>query len=223
MHKKSLSIIGAAALIILFLVGALPAIAQAQPEGTPYTECISDTKYWLILNSYTAAYQLTTFHLVAESMRTQIWIQANLAWPTGDPRPTPVITCEQAQYLLGEFDNNIYPIETELFAAPVLHDGSAAYLPRPEGLPADYYYDAGGRLVVLVSNIRDDNYYDPTRTDYTPGFYTPAFEVYFDRNVITIDAYDWANRLGPDARYPYFYEGVFAHDYQHLLHDDFDT
>jgi len=58
MHKKSLSIIGAAALIILFLVGALPAIAQAQPEGTPYTECISDTKYWLILNSYTAAYQL---------------------------------------------------------------------------------------------------------------------------------------------------------------------
>jgi len=50
MHKKSLSIIGAAALIILFLVGALPAIAQAQPEGTPYTECISDTIELRIIN-----------------------------------------------------------------------------------------------------------------------------------------------------------------------------
>ena len=37
------------------------------------------------------------------------------------------------------------------------------------------------------------------------------------------DAYDWANRVGPDGSRPYLYEGVFAHEYQHLLHDDFDS
>jgi len=198
-------------------------LAQVQQAGIQNTDCIIANRIWLILNDYLGQYQATYFNLVAEGPRTQIWVQANLAWPAGDPRTTPVITCEQAQYLLGEFENNIYPVETEFFAAPDLHDGSYAYLPSLLGLPADYYYDASGRQVVLVSNIRDENYYDSTQQDYTTGFYTPTFEAYFDRNVITIDAYDWVNRLGPDAEYPYFYEGVFAHDYQHLLHDDFDS
>ena len=30
------------------------------------------------------------------------------------------------------------------------------------------------------------------------------------------------NRVGPDGSRPYLYEGVFAHEYQHLLHDDYD-
>jgi hypothetical protein len=47
--------------------------------------------------------------------------------------------------------------------------------------------------------------------------------VYFDRNVMSIDAYDWANRTGPSGTRPFLYEGVFAHEYQHLLHDDYDS
>ncbi len=54
---------------------------------------------------------------------------------------------------------------------------------------------------------------------------------FLDRNVMTIDAFDWLHRTGanpPDepvpgdfctsapAR-PFLYEGVFAHEYQHLL------
>ena len=74
----------------------------------------------------------------------------------------------------------------------------------------------------MVSNVRDDNYYDPTYPNYIAGFYSPTFEIYFDRNVMTIDAYDWANRVGPDGTRPYLYEGIFAHEYQHLLHDDYD-
>jgi hypothetical protein len=50
-----------------------------------------------------------------------------------------------------------------------------------------------------------------------------VFEYYLDRNVISIDAYDWENRVGPDGARPYLYEGVFAHEYQHLLHDDYDS
>ena len=47
---------------------------------------------------------------------------------------------------------------------------------------------------------------------------------------MTIDAYDWEHRTGanppaddPDhPPCPFLYEGVFAHEYQHLLHSDYD-
>lgn len=202
-------------------------LAEAQAEAvtasTPYTECVLDTKYWLRLNGISGGYGLATYHLVAEGPLAQIWVQTNLAWPDGDPRLTPQVTCEQAQYLLGEFENNIYPKEIDYFGMPDAHDGSIAYLPGLVGLPADYYYDAAGRQVVLVSNVLDENYFDPTYPNYIAGFYSPSYEIYFDRNVMTIDAYDWANRVGPDGTRPYLYEGIFAHEYQHLLHDDYDS
>jgi hypothetical protein len=199
------------------------AAAEAGTSSTPYTECVLDTKTWLRLNSVSGAYGLADYHLVAEGPLAQIWVQANLAWPAGDPRPTPEITCEQAQYLLGEFENNMYPKETTFFGMPDAHDGAFAYLPGLIGAPADYYFDEAGRQVVLVSNVRDENYFDPTYPIYIAGFYSPSYEIYFDRNVMTIDAYDWANRTGPTAARPYLYEGIFAHEYQHLLHDDYDS
>ncbi len=58
---------------------------------------------------------------------------------------------------------------------------------------------------------------------YIAGFYSPSFEYYFDRNVISIDCYDWANRIGPGVARPYLYEGIIAHEMEHLLHDDADS
>jgi hypothetical protein len=37
-----------------------------------------------------------------------------------------------------------------------------------------------------------------------------------------IESYDWANRIGPDSARPYLYEGVFAHEFEHLVHFDID-
>ena len=203
------------------------AAAAAPSANTPLSSCTFGSKIFGILNDFQGVYQFTTFDLVAESNMTQIWVQRNLAWPTGDPRQTPVITCDQAQYLMGQFDSNIYPKETAYFGMPDTHDGSNALLPSlvpPSwGLTPDYYYDPAGRQIVLVSNVRDDNYYDPTYPNYIAGFYSPTFELYFDRNVMSIDAYDWANRVGPGGTRPYLYEGIFAHEYQHLLHDDYDS
>jgi hypothetical protein len=200
--------------------------AEPTLTSTPVADCTLDTKIFLILNDVLGTYQLTYFNLVAESSMTQVWVQANLAWPAGDPRPAPEVFCEQAQYLMGQFDSNIYPTEISFFGSPDTHDGSAALLPSlvPSlGLPSDYYADSAGRQIVLVSNVRDDNYYDPTYPIYIAGFYSPSFEAYFDRNVMTIDAYDWANRTGSGGTRPFLYEGVFAHEYQHLLHDDYDS
>ena len=206
------------------MISNTPAEAEADAvaaSSTPYTDCVLDTKMWMILAG--DSYGFATYYLVAEGPVAQIWVQKNLAWPSGDPRPTPEITCEQAQYLLGEFENNMYPKETTFFGMPDTHDGTNSLLEAWEYVDPGYYYDEAGRQVVLVSNVRDENYYDSTYPIYTAGFYSPSYEQYFDRNVMTIDAYDWLNRTGPNATRPYLYEGIFAHEYQHLLHADYDS
>jgi hypothetical protein len=184
-----------------------------------------DTKYFLILNDYTGKYQPTYFTLydVGDGTSAQIWVQNNLAFPAGDPRVEPVITGEQMAYILAEFEENILLTESTFFGTPDMLDGSFAYLPSLLGLPADYYYDATGKAIILVSNIRDENYYDSEYPVYIAGFYSSSFETYFDRNIISIDAYDWAKRMGPSGTRPYLYEGVVAHEWQHLLHDDYDS
>ena len=181
------------------------------------------TKTWLSLDNYYGNYFFTDFHLIAESDGGEIWVQADLSYPAGDPRGTPVVTCEQAEYLLGEFDNNMYPTETAFFGDPDFHDGTYSLLEAWGYFPPETFYNEAGRQVVLVSNVRDDSFYDSTYPNYIAGFYSPTFQDYFDRNIMSIDSHDWVNRVGPDGSRPYLYEGVFAHEYQHLLHGDYDS
>ena len=87
--------------------------------------------------------------------------------------------------------------------------------------------------MTLVDNVRDDNYYlgvndAPT---YIAGFFSSQINELLDRNVMTIDAFDWLHRTGANPTdeptigpvhqsrpgRPYLYEGTFAHEYQHLL------
>lgn len=210
-------------------LGSLDPAVMAEKEATMQavvaastTDCITDAKYFLYLDSYYGYYDFAEFYLMAESDNSQIWVQADLSWPAGDPRTTPVVDCDQAAYLMGEFDNNIYPVETNFFGAPDFHDGSLSLLEYWGYVPPGYYFDALGRQIVLVENVRDDNYYDPNYPIYIAGFYSDSLEAYFDRNAMTIDAYDWENRIGPNGTRPYLYEGIFAHEYQHLLHSDYD-
>jgi len=191
---------------------------------------VGDIAYWLIGDFYYGVYRLRTFQLKAIGNTVEIWVQTDLRWPTGDPRPTPTILDAQIQYLLNEFDNKIYPIEIEYFGMPDFLDGSYAALPGMLGLPPDYFYEENGRNVILVSNIRDENYYYYTYPYYIAGFYSTAFEYYFDRNIISIDCYQWERRLGPPGyewipgipvTRPYVYESTTAHEYQHLIHRDY--
>lgn len=201
-------------------------LAELEAQGAVAAaslSCVKDSKIFLSLDNYYGYYFPTNYYLLAEDSSAQIWVQIDTSWPAGDSRTTPVVTCEQAEYLLSEFSSNIYPAEVDFFGAPDAHDGSSAILAGILGLPADYYEDPSGRQLVLVSNLRDLNYYDPNYKLYVAGFYSSALERYFDRNTMSIDAYDWENRTGPDAARPYLYEGVFAHEYQHLLHADYDS
>ncbi len=163
------------------------------------------------------------FEKRGEGSLVEVWVATNLSFPMGDPRnddPNKVtIYDSQVQYLIAEFENVIYPIESQYFGTPAFHDGSNSMF---EGWDLPYFEDASGKLMIMVFNMVDESYYDPTYPSYVVGYYSPSIETYLDRNVIHLDSYDWTNRIGPDVARPFVYESTIAHEYQHLLHDDLD-
>jgi len=178
-------------------------------------------KTWLWYDDTDGLY-LADYELYSVGEECELWVMTDLSWGVAGDRATPVITHEQADYMVSEFDNNIYPEDTTYFGGEDFHDGSLAALPFD-------YFDEEGKTVILVSNIGDENYHNPDYPYYIAGFYWGyQFEFYCDRNVMSIDAYAWEFRTGPQdppdpegRSRPYLYEGVFAHEFQHLIHDDY--
>jgi hypothetical protein len=94
---------------------------------------------------------------------------------------------------------------------------------------ADPTDPASDSLVTLVYNVQDDAYYDCGEDSYTAGYFAPDFIDTIGMNVIVLDASDWANRVGEDPSdapwsdgdpandRPELYEGVIAHELEHLL------
>lgn len=212
---------------------------------------VGDTMTFLGLNDYLGRYQVKSFTLRSIGEHIQVWVADNRDFPAGDCRNDlglTNITDAQVNNFVHEFDTNIYPKESANFSIPPALDGSKATITSALGLPADYYKVSANQaddIVVLVDNVRDANFYEPTTPDgqtYIAGFFSSQLNGYFDRNVMTIDAFDWLHRTGatpPDdsktAAYqacsaalgqtsrplgvsrPHLYEGTFAHEYQHLL------
>jgi Immune inhibitor A-like, MAM domain len=130
--------------------------------------------------------------------------------PGGDPSYVPcadnlasdyLITQEQIDQLGDELRDHIVQVDEEHYG-PI----------------------SGGQdnaLVTLVYNVTDDSYYDCAETTYTAGYFAPDFLDSYDMNVMVVDAYDWANRIGDQTGNPVgrseLYEGVIAHELEHLL------
>jgi immune inhibitor A len=119
-------------------------------------------------------------------------------------RTEDLITPDQLEYMLDQFDTVIYPTDTSVFGEPL-----------PRG-------DEGQKVWILIFNIRDEAYYDPEAESYVAGYFSASEDLENNKNMMHIDTYDWENRVGPDAARPYLYEGVFAHEFQHLIHFDQD-
>ena len=108
------------------------------------------------------------------------------------------------EYMLDEFDNTIYPTVTEVYGEPL-----------PRG-------DEGQKVWILIFNIRDESYYNDDVTVYTGGYFSASESAENNKNIMHIDTFDWYNRIGPDAPRPFCYEGIFAHEFEHLVHFDAD-
>jgi hypothetical protein len=228
-------------------------IKNAQPPLGPGK--IGDTKTWLALDDTRGVIYLKNYTLRAVGTHVEVWVATNLNFPVegqNDPRTgTPftytdcrndgvrnVVTDEQVAYLIDQFDNNIYPIEADWWSTLPGRKGNKAVLSKLLGFPQSYYRGEGDNVVVLVDNVRDDNWYDENNQNtfsYIAGFFYSVFDNYFDRTVMSIDAWDWLHRTGDDPLHepttdpctsaparPNLYEGVFAHEYQHLLHHYID-
>jgi hypothetical protein len=197
------------------------AAAATPPVGT--------VRQWLGLDDTTGSAYRKDYTLRGVGQKIEVWVANDRAYPEGDCRAqipgSTDVTDAQVADLINEFDTNMFPKETAAFSTPPDRDGSNA------AIAGDFTGD-GDKTVTLIDNVRDDNFYDfPANPTQIAGFFSAFFNEVFDRNVMTIDAFDWAHRTGanpPDqptgdlctsrpAR-PRLYEGVFAHEWQHLLH-----
>lgn len=157
-----------------------------------------------------------------EGAMCEVWVADDRGFASsGDPRNSMVaITDAQVQLMIDEFDDHILPIESEYFgvADPLNGSGSQMHL---RGLPS-FSTTTDGKAMIMVFNIVDENFFDLECPNYYAGFFSPKIEALYDRNIIHLDCFDWANRTGESEDYSYLYEMILAHEYQHLLHYDMD-
>ena len=220
-----------------------PGIEDAAPSATALSAATATTpvgtvRSWVVINYRTNAPFLSNFTLKGVGEHSEVWVQNNPTFPAGDCRnddPSRLaVTQEQVDYFVQQFDTNIFPKESATFSVAPPHDGTQT--PYGQILFGDpnYYVGDGNRTVILVMNIRDDNYYDTNNANglsYIAGVHHGTVSDYADRNIITIDSYDWKHRTGANppnepvagngctsapAR-PFQIESTFAHEYQHLL------
>ncbi len=202
--------------------------AESEAAGTPP---VGTTRTLLALDDYNGILYRKSYTLQAVGAHIEVWVADDTSFPAGDCRTqipnTTTVTRAQAEELANQFDSNIFPKESAAFSVAPDRNGSGNVVSGvdPTG--------DGNKIMTLVDNVRDDNYWlgvneAPT---YIAGFFSSQINELLDRNVMTIDAFDWAHRTTanpPDeptsdrctsrpAR-PFLYEGTFAHEYQHLLH-----
>jgi hypothetical protein len=219
------------------------AAVRAQAAAvTPARYQVGDQKYWLAIDDLNQILYLKLYTLRGIGNHIEVWVASDsddvsdgTDFPAGDCRngTRTEITDQQVNYLMGQFDDNIYPKEANVFSTPPHRDGMNSLLADILGLPPGYYHGGAKRIVTLIDNVRDDQFYDTNNAhnfSYIAGFFSSQFNEYVNRNVMTIDAFDWLHRTGPNppndpttdpctsapAR-RFLYEGVFAHEYQHLL------
>ncbi|WP_239082600.1 immune inhibitor A domain-containing protein [Actinoplanes teichomyceticus] len=196
--------------------------ARRAPAATPP---VGTVRSWVGLDDTEGDLYRKDYTLRAVGKHIEVWVAQDIAFPADDCRKNAVeVTDAQVAALASEFDNTIYPKETAAFSTPPDRSGADA------AMEGDFTGD-GDKTVTLVDNVRDDNFYHfPQRPTYIAGFFSAQLNELFDRNVMTIDAYDWTHRLGAEPKNeptddlctsrparPRMYEGTFAHEWQHLL------
>jgi hypothetical protein len=223
--------------------------SQAQRKAAPSlkaaeTPPVGTVRQWIALDDQQGILYRKDYTLRGVGDHIEVWVANDLSFPAGDCRAqipgSTEITDAQVQHLITEFDGNMYPKETAAFSTPPDRDGSNAQIGPDANGNGGVYTGDGDNTVALIDNVRDDNYYTfPEAPTYIAGFFSSQFNELVDRNVMTIDAFDWAHRTTADppdeptddlctsrpAR-PNLYEGTFAHEWQHLLEyyqDPFET
>jgi hypothetical protein len=201
-----------------------PQVAAAEP----ITYTVGMTRTFVVLNSVLGVYQRTTYDVKLISDTVEVWVQSDLRYrnPDGsinfvhpDASDPSHITPARIATLAAAAER-IIPLDVEYFGDYASRDGSNATLPPQLGLPNGYYAGPGKRVIILVSNVRDPNFYDPINNpSYTAGFFSPTVNAFAGRNIITIDSKRFDRNVGPPT---FQNEATIAHEFQHLINGDQD-
>jgi hypothetical protein len=199
---------------------------------------LGEVRFWAGLDIVRGELYPKPYALRGVGRKIEVWVTPDLDYLPADCRngSRTSVSDAQVQDLIRAFDRRIHPLESAVFSLPPSRDGANALVGppfQPQG--------RGDRIVALIDNIRDESYYDLNNSQafgYVVGLYSSALDRLFDRNMMSIDAFDWLHRTGrrpphepaegDNCRHapahPRLIEGVFAHEYQHLLefHEDAD-
>lgn len=193
----------------------------------------NDQVEWLVYDSICRKYSPEMFTIRAVSQHAEVWVQNDLGYKTlddcdsynltdnpihPDAKDGDYITDDAIDNLLEQFETNIWPTVVNYFGSYDSLDGSRGntFLFNIPPLLTDN----GERVIILISNVRDNNFYEPAdNPGFIAGFFSPYFESISNRNMLTLDSKQWNIRAGG----PYFmYDSTLAHELQHLIHADYD-
>ena len=88
----------------------------------------------------------------------EVWVAEDIQFPAGDCRngARTEITDAQVDYFIAQFDNNIYPTESDVFTVPPDRATATQQLHSRRTLD---FSGAGEKIVTLVDNVGDENFY----------------------------------------------------------------
>jgi len=226
-HRLTRGLVAGTAALALTTMGAISTItaAQAHTVGEPGDETmlvhINDSEAG---GSYHQTFELVYDETASDGTPVYIYVpeggigdpSVQSLDPAFDQNPnddfTPCADNAADDYLITQAQINELGDELAESIVPtdVAHYGDIGTAVGSDGTSSD-------ALVMLVYNVQDESYYDCSVSTYTAGYFAPEYINEAGMNVIVVDAYDWANRIGDDAASPNLYEGVIAHELEHLL------
>lgn len=220
--------------LLAVVVWLFAVVSSAQPAAAATTPPVGTVRQWLGLDDFNGILYRKDYTLRGVGSKIELWVANDTAFPAGDCRAqianSTTITDAQVADVVSQFDSNVFPKESTTFSTPPDRDGSNTVLPPDGNGNGGVYTGDGDKTVVLVDNIRDANFYNfPAEPGYFEGLFAAQFTELLDRNVILLDAFDWAHRTGAtppnDATadpctsrpaLPRFYESALARAWQTL-------
>ncbi len=187
--KKILAVLLAVCLLLVLIPTADPTDGVSA-SVVPLRKMIVQP-YLYLYNTYFVQW----FTQRAVGQYGEVWVCDNIQYQSGDPRNPVVVTDEEIQYLLSEFDR-IYPTVVGQLGEPDSHDGSKnTYLTPGYLMPQD----GVERVILLVTQSIDKSHRGADPNGYNvPSWWALMSESMTDRNIIGIDPDNWEEWLGGD-------------------------
>ena len=170
------------------------AAARARRSGT--------TKIWPLIDFTTGGSRLRTFTLRGVGAKIEIWVSNKIELPgrrlPQRRRPEPDHR-RPVDVLRGAVRREHRPEAVRPSARRPPATAPVECSSRPGVVPPGYS-GPGDKVVTLVANFKDENYTDIDFPSYVAGYHSADINDFVNRNVMSVDSYDWAHAPAPTRR-----------------------